>query len=331
MGADRHDKNCNNLAFRITKNAIMDDLRPIRVFLQVAEKRSFAAAAREMSLTPASVTRLVARLEQDLGQQLFLRTTRQVALTAEGAAVVARFRDLLAEFDQARQAIAQARRPDQGRIRVTAPISFALRLMPGIIDAFRVAYPLAQVQITLNDRLEDVMQGEHDLAIRISDPPRDKTTIWRRICAVPRSVVAAPALFDRMPRPVRPQDLDPAICLAYGAGSEMWRFRQGSRQVSITAGQGISANNGDLLLDLACRGAGAALLPDFISDAALRDGRLERVLPEWSVPGLWLSLTYPGFEVLPPLVATFSDFFEAALRDAGGLDFTPAQGRAGGS
>lgn len=306
---------------------MIDDLKPIRVFLEVAALRSFAAAARSLSMTPATVTRTIARLETELGQQLLLRSTRQVALTAEGAALVAQFRDIVAAFDQATRDLAQARHPDRGRIRVTAPLSFGMRLMPAILDGFSLAYPQAELQVTLDDRLEDVMEGGHDLAIRISQPPRDKTTIWRKICAVPRCVVASPALFDRYPPPTSPDDLDPALCLGYtSAGSaEVWRFRKGARQRQITAGQMVSTNNGDLLAALVARGCGMALLPDFIVQEGLAEGRLLQVLPDWDVPQLWLSLTYPAYEALPPLVATFSDFFEASLRDVAGLVFAPLQ------
>ena len=301
----------------------MEDLKPIRVFLEVARQLSFSGAAQVLGLTPASVTRIVAKLEDDLGQQLLLRTTRQVSLTSAGAAAVARFSPILDEFDRAAHEMAQASRPDFGRLKINAPLSMGLRLMPGLIDSFRLAYPRISVELHLTDALIDIIEEDCDLAIRISGPPDDKSTIWRKICEVPRYAVAAPALFDRIPRPTTPDDLDRQLCLSYSATSdpESWEFRQGTQRRGIRAGTEVISNNGDFLCELARTGGGICVLPDFIVHGAIERGELERILPDWELRALWLTLFYPPYEQLPPLVATFSDFFESYLRDLDGLIF----------
>ena len=305
----------------------MTDLKPVRVFLEVAAEKSFAQAARNLAMTPASVTRIVARLEQDLGQQLLVRTSRQVALTAAGARVAARFGPIVADFDRAAEDLDRALRPDRGVLSVNVPMSLGQRLMPGLISAFRLAYPNVQLKMTLADRLIDILKEEVDLAIRISAPPKDKSTIWRRICAVPRHVVAAPALFDRVPRPATPGALNPALCLSYsGSGTaEQWHFTRDGETRSITAGKDVICNNGDVLLGLACDGVGMTLLPDFLTAEALASGAVEHVLPEWEVAPLSLGIFYPPYDTLPPLVATFTEFFEAYLQDEAGFDFRPAR------
>ncbi|MGY6549621.1 MAG: LysR family transcriptional regulator [Roseinatronobacter sp.] len=302
---------------------MMDDLKPIRVFLETAHQRSFAAAARRLGMTPATVTRTIARLERDLGTQLLVRSTRSVALTADGAAVMARLEGLVAAFDTASAELRATHAPDRGQLRVTAPLSFALRVMPPLLAQFRREWPGVDLQMTLRDRLEDVMEGHHDLAIRISAPPRDKTTIWRRICAVPRAIVAAPGLLLQTGQPQRPEDLDPALCLGYASGdaTETWRLSRAGQTRQIAAGPGFVTNNGDLLAELAQDGAGFVLLPEFIVAPALQSGALVRVLHEWQAPQLWLSLTYPAYDRLPPLVARFSEHFEQGLRDVDGLAF----------
>jgi DNA-binding transcriptional LysR family regulator len=301
----------------------MPDLKPIRVFLEVAAQRSFASAARTLRMTPATVTRTIAQLEAELGQQLLIRTTRQVALTAHGALVAARYGAVVEEFDRISTDLDRATQPHRGRLRVSAPMSFGLRIMPHLIESFRLAYPLIELQISFNDALEDVMAGDFDLAIRISEPPQDKSSIWRKLCGVPRFAVAAPRLFERFQRPASPGDLDPALCLAYAAqgGSEIWRFAKGPTQRSVTAGRSIASNNGDFLYALVTAGSGIAILPQFIVQPGLDAQELEIVLPDWTLPQLWLSLHYPSYDALPPLVATFSDFFEAFLRDVDGMDF----------
>ena len=295
----------------------MQDLKPIRVFLEVADRLSFAAAARSLRMTPASVTRIVARLEEDLGQQLFVRTTRQVSLTTGGALAVARYRPLVADFDRATEEITRDTQPDRGHLSINAPMSFGLRLMPGLIASFRLAYPNITLDVKLTDQFVDILEDSCDLAIRISGPPGDKSTIWRKICEVPRHVFAAPSLFERLARPTTPDDLPRAYCLSYSAtgAQATWRFTNGAHSPNVRADSEIVSNNGDFLYALAAGGNGIVVLPGFIAGDGVADNAIEVLLDDWSLPPLWLTLFYPPYEVLPPLVATFSEFFEAYLQD----------------
>ena len=302
----------------------MQDIKPVRVFLEVAARKSFSAAAKSLHMTPASVTRIVARLEADLGQQLLVRTTRQVSLTSAGALVAARYRPLIDALDQVKCDLDRDMQPHRGRLSINAPMSFGLRVLPKLIDSFWVEYPNISLNIQLTDRLVDVVEDDCDLAIRISDPPTDKSAIWRKICEVPRCAVAAPSLFERHARPKQPDALDPHLCLSYGgsgSGGETWHFRMGAIVRDVTAGARIHTNNGDMLLEMVRIGVGMAILPEFFVSKALQDGSLEQVLPEWQVSPLWLSLFYPPYEALPPLVTTFSDYFETYLVERDGFHF----------
>lgn len=159
----------------------MQDLKPIRVFLEVAKQQSFAAAARALHLTPASVTRIVARLEDDLGQQLLVRTTRKVSLTSAGALVATRYQSLIEAFDRVAEDLNREMQPFRGRIAINAPVSFGLRLLPSLLERFTLAYPNVDLSIQLTDRLVDIVTESCDLSIRLSAPPTDKSTIWRRL------------------------------------------------------------------------------------------------------------------------------------------------------
>lgn len=302
----------------------MQDLKPIRVFLEVAKLQSFAAAARALHLTPASVTRIVARLEDDLGQQLLVRTTRKVSLTSAGALVASRYQSLIEAFDRVAEDLNREMQPFRGRIAINAPVSFGLRLLPPLLERFSLAYPNVDLSIQLTDRLVDVVTESCDLSIRLSAPPKDKSTIWRKLCKVPLRAVAAPGLFGRIAVPQTPDDLPSRLCLSYGADEspEVWNFRKGALRRAVTAGTAIHTNNGDLLYALARVGVGITVLPEFLVAEGLKRGEVVPVLPDWSLPQLWLSLFYPPYEVLPPLVATFSDFLEAYLGDVTGFDFT---------
>lgn len=301
----------------------MEELKAIRVFLAVVDQLSFAGAARSLAMTPASVTRIVAQLEADLGHQLLLRTTRKVSLTSTGAMVAARYKPIVDDFDRATEDIAHASRPDRGRLRINAPLSMGVRLLPSVMTGFRTAYPRIDVDLRLTDTLIDIIGSGCDLAIRVSSPPTDRSTIWRKLCEVPRDAVASPGFLASTGTPKTPDDLERQHCLSYSATDtpEMWEFSQGAVRRSFRAGRSLISNNGDFLCEVACAGAGICVLPDFITQGAIDRGDLVRVLPDWTLPSLWLTLYYPPYERLPPLVATFTDYFEAYLRDLDGLIF----------
>ena len=291
------------------------DLKPIRVFLAVADQQSFVGAAEALGLAPASVTRIIAQLERDIGVQLFVRTTRQVRLTSDGAMIAARYRPVVDGFDSATEDVLRQTRPDRGRLRISAPVSLGLQILPEVIAGFRLAYPNIDLELSFTDTLIDVIAETCDLAIRVSGPPTDRSTIWRKLCEVPRRAVAAPELFARINRPTHPGDLDAALLMSYSATGtrEAWEFAQGPTKRTIRAGSSIISNSGDFLYAMARAGDGIAALPDFITAEGLRQGIVEEVLPTWSLPSLWLTLFYPPYTQLPPLVGVFSSYFESHI------------------
>jgi DNA-binding transcriptional LysR family regulator len=306
-------------------NDAMSDFTSIRVFLAVAAERSFAGAARQLAMTPATVTRTIAALEAALGVQLLLRTTRRVSLTAAGMIYAERAAPLLAGFEAAADAVREAEGVTSGLIRISAPMSLGLLLMPDVISQFRTLYPETRLSLRLSDRLVDILTEDFDLAIRISAPPRDKSTIWRKLCPVPRLLVASPQYLTQTGMPASPADLKSMVCLGYsGEGrQETWTLSKAGEMQSVSAGAAISANSGDLLLEMALRHEGVALLPYFIVEAALTSGALSPVLADWAPPELWLTLYYPPYQALPLRVAAFSEFFETFVtetRPLGPLD-----------
>lgn len=295
----------------------MGELESIRVFLAVAEQQSFAGAARQLALTPASVTRTIAALEDRLGVQLLVRTTRQVSLTSAGAVYAARVAPLAQGLAQAADETREAQGMTAGRIRISAPMSLGLKVLPTVLSQFATLHPQTHVSVNLSDSFVDIVEEDYDLAIRISGPPTDKSTIWRKICKVPRVLVAAPDDIAAKGAPQTPDDLAGFCCLSYGvdARAELWELSRGSSRRSHKASGTFSANNGDFLARLVLNGEGIALLPRFIVAGDLEAGRLVEVLSDWTVPEVWLTLYYPPYDQLPLRVATFSDFFETHVKE----------------
>lgn len=291
----------------------MGELESIRVFLAVAEQQSFAGAARQLGLPPASVTRTIASLEDQLGVQLLVRTTRQVALTSAGAVYAARVTPLAEGLADAAQETREAQGITSGLIRVSAPVSFGIQVLPEVLSRFATKYPQTDVALHLSDSFVDIVEEDYDLAIRISGPPGAKSTIWRKISPVTRVLVASSDYLAGHGTPQDPRDLAVHICLGYRADArdEVWDLPKGASRRSHRAAGRFSANNGDVLARLVLNGAGIALLPRFIVADDLTTGRLVQVLPDWSAPEVWLTLYYPPYERLPLKVATFSSFFES--------------------
>src|SRR5437879_7035769 len=148
----------------------MGELESLRVFLAVAEQRSFSAAARQLSMTSASVTRAVAALEERLGVQLLLRTTRQVSLTSAGAVYAARVAPLVKGIGDAASETMEAQGITSGLIRVSAPMSLGLKVLPAVLPQFATLHPQTHVALTLSDGFVDIVEDNYDLAIRISGP-----------------------------------------------------------------------------------------------------------------------------------------------------------------
>lgn len=288
----------------------MNDYKALRTFLLAAEKRNFAQVARELDMTPAAVTRAIAALESDLGVQLFVRTTRQVSLTTDGAIFAAQIQPAMKTLEDARQEVMNAHKADEGRLRISAPTWFGKTVLPPILSGFRERYPKMSFEISLSDGLINIVDDDYDLAIRISSQPSDKFTIWRKIRVVPRILVAAPG--SRFAAMQHPGELTPDDCLAYSGESrrENWVLSDGGSSIAISAGRAFSANSGEVLADMAADSAGVALLPGFHIAEHLRAGRLVHVFQGWAPADLWLTLYYPPYQSLPPRIASFSKFFE---------------------
>jgi len=291
----------------------MNDYKALRTFLLAAEKRNFAQVARELDMTPAAVTRAIAALEDDLGVQLFVRTTRQVSLTTDGAIYAAQVQPAMNALENARKDVMNTHKADHGRLRISAPTWFGQQVLPPILAGFKERFPRISFEISLADSLVNIIDDDYDLAIRISAAPSDKFTIWRKIAVVHRILVAAPG--SRFADMQHPSELTPDDCLAYSGESrrEIWALSDGSSSATLSAGRAFSANSGGVLADMAAQGTGVAMLPRFHIADHLRTGRLVHVLQAWSPADLWLTLYYPPYQSLPPRIASFSKFFEQQL------------------
>ncbi len=295
----------------------MDRLDAMAAFARVVEAESFSAAARALGLSKSAVSKQVSRLEARLGLRLLNRTTRRLSLTEAGAAFYQGCQRVVAEAEAAEQAVTHLASAPRGRLRVNAPMSFGVRHVSPALPEFLGRYPELAVDLTLNDRLVDLVEEGFDVGVRIA-PLVDSSLVARRL-APSRSVLsAAPAYLDVRGAPRDLDELEDHACLIYSyqATGEAWRLTGpgGARRLKVSGP--LRVNNGDAILAAALGGLGVALLPCFICGEDLRAGRLVRVLPDWGLASDGaVSAVYPAARHLSPKVRVFVDFLAERFGD----------------
>jgi DNA-binding transcriptional LysR family regulator len=297
----------------------MDKFAALRTYVAVVNAGSFARAAGKLGMSRAMATKHVQTLEAELGARLLNRTTRKLSATEAGRNFHARAERVLADLDEAENAVADASASPKGLLRVAAPMSFGFRhLGPAIADFLRECPGMA-VELSLNDRVVDLIDEGLDVALRIGRLA-ESSLVAKRIAAARLVPVASPEYLARKGTPKTPADLARHDCLDYtlaAAGPE-WRFtdRDGKEASARVAGP-LKANNGDVLLEAALAGRGIALSPSFIAAPDLAAGRLiDALAPDWLGEELPIHAVYPAARHLSVKTRRFVDFLAARFSKA---------------
>jgi DNA-binding transcriptional LysR family regulator len=273
------------------------------------QQGSFAAAARELRLSRSAVSKYVIDLEQELGVQLLVRTTRSASPTENGQAYYERCVAILADLEEADVTVTRLQAEPRGILRVNAPMSFGtLHLGPALSD-FMERYAELQIQLILSDQQIDPVQEGFDVTLRIADLP-SSSLIARKIAPAHRVVCASPSYLQRRGTPQRPSDLREHDCLTYGhlATGKQWKLTGPDGEHWISIPWTLCTNNAEVLCDAAVRGRGIALLPTFIAAAELRRGSLQTILESYEAPEISIYAIYPETRHLSVKVRVFIDF-----------------------
>ena len=276
----------------------MDRLAAMQVFQKVAELGSFSGAADELAMSKSAVSKTVRALEDHLGARLLNRTTRRLSLTDAGERYVRQVGRVLAELDEIEAEAGCLQVVARGRLRVNAPMSFGLLHIAPILPDLLRAEPELQVDLTLNDRVVDLVDEGFDVAIRVGRL-QDSSLVARKLGETELIMVAAPGYLRRAPPLAAAADLELHACLvyAYAPSRDEWRLEADGGALQFRVQGPLRANNGEALVVAAERGLGIALLPDFIAEAALARGTLVRVLPTLGGGRLPIHALYPANRV----------------------------------
>ncbi len=308
----------------------MDRLSSLRSFLSVAENRSFSQAARALGLSKSLISRQISGLEGELGVRLVSRTTRRLSLTEAGQAYAERCQRILADLEEADRAVGNLQAAPRGRLKITAPMSFGTLHLAPALPRFLERFPEVGLDLSLSDRIVDLIEEGFDLAIRIGRL-NESSLIAKRLCAMPRVVCASPDYLKRHGVPQLPSDLARHCCFTHSELAQEWRLQNAlGRLESVEVKGSVRANNGEALRDLALSGLGIVYLPSFFIGPDLRAKRLIPLLEAYTPQDSALYAVYPHSRHLSPKVRAFLDFLAQSFPPSPhwdeGLDFKAGPG-----
>lgn len=294
----------------------MDRLDCDRMFLAVVETGSFVGAAGRLGTSSGQASKLVARLEAELGVLLLNRTTRAVSPTEAGQAYFDRLRPLLEEFDSLDAAVKDISSDPRGRLRLTAPLSFgAIELAPRL-DEFAAIYPEISLDVSFSDRIVNLVDEGFDMAVRVGRPA-DSSLIARKLCEARIVVVAHAAYLERRGRPQVPADLTGHSCIIDTNFREpdRWSFRDAQgNPIAVPVNGRIRYSNAEACLGAAEAGLGLACVPGFVAGEAIRARRVQRVLEAFETEPYGIHALYPHSRHLAAKVRVLVDFLVERYR-----------------
>jgi DNA-binding transcriptional LysR family regulator len=282
----------------------------ISEFVYVAENESFTLASKKMAISTAQVSRQISALEQRLNIKLFYRTTRKVSLTEEGRVFYQHCRGVLDGLDAAERAITNLQSKPQGKVKLTAPVTFGEQQILPLVNNFMQQYSDIEVSAFLSNQQMDLVEGGYDLAIRIGKLS-DSTMMAKKLGTRTNYVCASPAYLDKHGIPHSLSELNTQSCLL--GTLDYWHFIESGKEKNIRVTGKLRYNSGFGLVDAALKGLGIVQLPDYYVQDHLQSGELITLLDNYREPdeGIWA--VYPQNRHLSPKIRLLVDYLAEQL------------------
>jgi LysR family transcriptional regulator for bpeEF and oprC len=299
----------------------LNNFSDIVAYVRVVEAHSFVAAAQTLGMSPSAISKAVSRLEERLGARLLNRTTRSLSLTDIGAAFYERCREALGQLDHAESEVSESRGVPRGRLRVEVPVSLGRRIIVPALPRFIAQYPEISVQMSMNDRVIDLVQEGVDAAVRVGNLS-DSSLIARRIGQLRGVTCASPEFIERFGEPKQPADLQSEHCLQmFKAGTNQvreWMFRKGDVEHTIMPAARLAFSDPESAVAAAVSGAGFVRSLDFTVEAQIASGLLRPVLEDWNDGAYWpVSVVYPQHRQPTAKIRAFIEFASGLFPQSG--------------
>ena len=295
----------------------MDRFLEMKVFAAVVGAGSFTAGAEVLGMSKAAVSRHVAELEERLGVRLLHRTTRRLSPTSEGEIFHARCRELLANLEEAEAEISSGVGEASGLLKLNVPVSFGLMHLAPLWPIFMARHPRLALDITLSDRVADLVEEGYDAAVRIGQLA-PSSLISRRLASTRMVVCASPDYLARRGEPAHPADLlgHDVISYSLSASGENWSFaRPGGGEVTVRVAPRVRTNSGDTCRAAALQHQGIIFQPTFIVGQDLAQGTLREILPGYRAAELGIHAVYPSRKFVSPKLRLLVDFLVEAFTE----------------
>lgn len=292
----------------IMEQISIDRLTGLIAFARAAMLGSYSAAARSLAISPSAVSKSISRLEQQLGQSLFTRTTRSLRLTAEGEALYQRALRLLHEAEQIEQAVISSKAEPSGLIRVTAPYPLAVHVLAPALPRFHQRYPKLEIDLRIRDQMVDMVADGVDVAIRVGEIP-DSRLIARRLAPHRICAFAAPAYLARKGTPRHPSELAGHDCVNFrfqSSGQALrWPFAEAGEVTDHAADAWLVADVSDVVAAVVIAGGGIGIMPTYLGANHVRQGLLVPVLAQFAVDRSTITALWPESRRSNPNVKAF--------------------------
>ncbi|MHB0670784.1 LysR family transcriptional regulator [Roseomonas mucosa] len=288
----------------------MIDLNDLRIFERVASLGSFSKAAQALAMPKSTVSRCVARLEESLGIRLLQRTTRDVVMTEAGQLLLERSATLLSDIDATVDLVGGLAGEPRGLLCVSAGIGFGINILSDILPEFRRLHALVEISLDLTSREAELVQERIDVAIRMG-PIGDSSLIATKLGSLPRYMCASPGYLEHRELPRTPTDLSAHDCIEMpgrDGRARTWTMTRGNEKAEVPLTPKISINDALTIHNLVRKDAGIGVISAYLCGPDFKAGRLVRILPEWSMPPVDVSIVYPSRRELSPTVRAFVDF-----------------------
>jgi len=287
----------------------------MQTFVAILDHGSLTAAADSLGKALPTVVRSLATLEEDLGVRLLHRTTRRMSLTEEGRIYLERCRQILADIEDAEQALSNQQIAPRGELRITAPVLFGqLHVAPAVLRFLR-EYSEIKVELLLLDRVINMVEEGIDVGIRIA-PLEDSSMIATRVGEVRRVICANPSLLERLGTPEHPRELAEFPCVHFQGLSTapVWNFADGRKAISVPVDGPFTCNQAATAVAACAEGLGVGRFLSYQVESLVAEKKLTIVLQEFEPPPIPIQLVFAQSRLMTPRVRVFVDWMKEALR-----------------
>lgn len=291
----------------------MNTLENIKAFILVARMGNFSAAAREICVAPSVITKRITRLENQMGEKLFLRSTRGLKLTDVGDRLLPRYQRLVTELEDIIYGDADSTTDISGHLRIKAPTTVTSMYLGSLFCEFQAEHPGLTLEISVMDRSLNPMDEGFDLVIAAA-PSSYANVTDIPLCPYPLSLCASPLYLERRGSPEQPRDLVDHDCLTSLLMGQSWTFEGPRGPLRVEIHSRLHANDSRILLAAALLGNGVAVLPRYLVTDDMQSGRLVPLLSDYPLMRLWLKALVPNIKINKAPVHELINFLQSRMQ-----------------